>query len=271
MSSVIYIVDKSDGHILPRAYLPVVKVKAKSKNCDVMITTLLDAGSEINIISKRMAKKLGLRGDTIIVNAIGVGGVSTQQITKRVKFVLEDKMGQETNIEAIVLEKTCGSVLSVPDDVVREISEEININPDKLYTRGGEIGLLLGMGEPPLHKLSKMSKNINGVYYVETPFGPSIVGTANKDKGDKGEYSKFNVQCISVAQEVDLWQYLEADTAGTKKECPCQSKTDEEVKYETVMKDAWSRNERGRFEVRLPWKINPGHRSQVIHTSRYES
>ena len=58
-----------------------------------MVTTMLDPGSEINILRKQVAQKLGWRGETVIIDTIGVGGMSTQQVTKKVKVVIEDKMG----------------------------------------------------------------------------------------------------------------------------------------------------------------------------------
>ena len=50
---------------------------------------------------------------------------------------------------------------------------------------------------------------------------------------------------------------MEAETAGVKKECVCQLKTDEELKYERAMRNAWSINENGNFQVKLPWEMDP--------------
>ena len=55
-----------------------------------------------DILSKRVAQKLGWRDETVIIDTIGVGGMSTQQVTKKVN-VIEDKMG--TIFQAIVLDK----------------------------------------------------------------------------------------------------------------------------------------------------------------------
>ena len=45
--------------------------------------------------------------------------------------------------------------------------------------------------------------------------------------------------------------------AGIMKDCPCKTKTDEEIKYEQVMENAWTRDPSGRLEVKLPWKVDP--------------
>ena len=44
--------------------------------------------------------------------------------------------------------------------------------------------------------------------------------------------------------------------AGTSKECPCQTKTDE-LKFEILMETFWSKGEDGRLEEQLPWKVDP--------------
>ena len=53
-------------------------------------------------------------------------------------------------------------------------------------------------------------------------FCPCLVG----QPGVYGNYV-FNVQSIKMGDEVDLWTFVEAETAGMKKDCPCQIKTDE--------------------------------------------
>ena len=202
---------------LLQAFLPIVKSKFNSEKGIAMATTSLDSSSEINILSKKMAKVLGLRGENIIIDTIGVGGISTKQSTKRVTLLIEDKMGFETQIEAIVLDKVCGYALPIPNDIVAKVSSRVGINPESIYSKGGEIDLLLGMGNTQLHEQTKIS-DINGLCLIETRFGPSIVGT---HRYTSREISKINTLCVSVIREVDLWRYVEADMADIKKECPC--------------------------------------------------
>ena len=117
-----------------------------------MATTLLDTGSEVNIISKRMANYLGLRGIPINIETIGVGGVSTHQNTEKVELIIEDAKGKEIVIDAIVLKKPCGNALSIPKEIIDDVITELTIGPNDLYSEGGEIDLLLGMSDPQVHK-----------------------------------------------------------------------------------------------------------------------
>ena len=84
-----------------------------------MVTTLLDSGSKINILSKRVGQKLGWRGETVIIDTIGVGGMSTQQVTKKVNVVIEDQM--VTVFQAIILDKVCGDALPITENILMKI------------------------------------------------------------------------------------------------------------------------------------------------------
>ena len=247
---------ETTGRVPSRAFLPIVRSKLISRNNTAMVATLLDSGSEVNIISRKMANQLGLKGEPFVIDTIGVGAVSTQQFTEKVQLFIEDIMGRETYIEAIILNKACGNALPIPSDVIEKISEKFHVNPRSLFTSGGEIDLLLGMSVPQLHKQSGMQID-DGLCLIETRFGPCVTGKSNTFPNGNYESSLLNVNYIQIKEEVDMWRFLEAEIAGVNKECPCQKKSDEEVKYEQVMDNAWSRDEAGRFQVKLPWKIDP--------------
>ena len=129
-------------------------------------------------VVKRVAEKLGLHGETVITDTIGVGGMSTQQVTKNVNVVNEDKMGCKTVFEVIVLGEVCGDALPIPENILIKICNTLNVNPKVLYTNGGEIDLLLGVNVFQLHKQSRLSKDIDGCSIMETRFGLCIVGKA---------------------------------------------------------------------------------------------
>ena len=140
---------------------------------------MLDSGSEISILSSRAAQKLGLRGETVIIETIGVGGVSTQQVTKKVNVTIEDKMGRKSTFEAIVLDKACGDALQIPKDKLMKLCKKLSINPKTLYTNGGEVDLLLGMNVAQLLEQTRLSEDTAGCGIMETRFGLCIVGKVN--------------------------------------------------------------------------------------------
>ena len=240
-----------------RAYLPIFRAKSISNEKTVNATVPLDSASELVIMSRKLANSLKLKGTPIVIETIGVGAIVTQQITEKVEFFLEDRMGNQVFVEAIVLEKACGRAIPIPVKTVEEISNKLQINMNHLYTKGGEIDLLVGMSVPQLHKQISFRDSGNGLSIMETRFGPCIVGRS-VDK-TIGNYIRpeYNVQFVSYDKEIDLWKFVEAEVSGITKECPCVLKTDEEIKYNKVMEDSWNRVNGGCFEVRLPWKIDP--------------
>ena len=125
------------------------------------------------------------------------------------------------------------------------------------------------MSVPELHKQTALREYENGLAIMETRLGSCIVGKSSFNQYANYVKSDYNVQFVSIQDEIDLWKYVEAENAGISKECDCIIKTDEEIRYERVMNESWSRNDEGHFEVKLPWKIDPNtlenNRSQAIH------
>ena len=52
-----------------------------------------------------------------------------------------------------------------------------------------------------------------------------------------------------------LRKFVESELAGIVKECDCQKKSDEEILSEKSMETAWTLDDTGRYEVKLPWKM----------------
>ena len=103
-------------------------MKIVSGAMSAMATTLLDSGSEVTILSRRMAKSLGLKSKVVMIETVGVGGVTTEQMTEKVSFTIEDKMGRQTCVEAIVLDKACGKTMPISNKIVDEIGRKLHVN-----------------------------------------------------------------------------------------------------------------------------------------------
>ena len=128
------------------------------------------------------------------------------------------------------------------------------------------------MNCPRLHQQISLYGKHNSLMIMETRFGPTVVGRAPENYPGNYECGIFNICRMSLNhEENNLWKIAEAETAGIKAECECKKKTDEEILFENCMKDAWSIDEEGRFEVRLPWKMEPqfleNNRLQVLKRS----
>ena len=65
---------KSNNMLLQRCVLPVVKALVGIEKVFVDANVLLDSGSELNIMSTKLFKRIGSKGIPVRVNITGVGG-----------------------------------------------------------------------------------------------------------------------------------------------------------------------------------------------------
>ena len=145
----------------------------------------------------------------------------------------------------------------IDPNVLTILQEDTAVPTAEIYLGGGEVELLLGMTCPRLHQQISMYVQKGGLAIMETRFGQTIVGRAPKMLPGNDECGVFNSCRINIVEENDLWRSMDAETAGIKKDCSCSLKTDEQILFESSMKDAWWVKETGRFEVKLPCKVDP--------------
>ena len=228
--------------------------------------TILDTGSELNVINTKLYNKLGLKGTPITVTIVGITGKTMQKSTKVVDLIVEDRMGLQTSLQCIVLDKTCGNALQV-DKEIFSLFGDIKVPERELVTTGGEVELLIGMNTPRLHQQISMYGKQNNLLIMETRFGPSIVGRAPDKFSGNYECGIFNLSAMSLCEEENnLWKLAEAEVTGAKTEM-----SDEEILFTNCMKGGWSIDEDGNFNVKTPWKRKPteeeNNRFQVLARS----
>ena len=202
--------------------------------------TIQDSGSELNVISTKLCNKLGLTGLPIVVNTIGVAANVTPICTKMVDLTVDDRMGVQTSMECIVLDKACGKALEI-DPVIFETLEKFII-PEDIVVTGGDVELLIGMNRPCLHQQVSMYGNPDSIMIMETRFGPCLIGRAPENFTGNYECGIINVGRMSLEKVEDnnLWKIAEAETAGIKNDCDCNKKSDEDILFDSCMNDAWS-------------------------------
>ena len=203
---------------LPRCFLPIVKSTVVHNQNRIAATTLLDSGSELNVMCRKLCNRLGLSGTSTSINMVGVAGEIHQRRTEIVDVVIEDRMGYRTPIQCIVLDKTCGTALKIDPCIFSLLDENATIPATEIHTSGGEVELLLGMACPRLHQQISMYGQKGGLTILETRFGPAIVGKAPENSMGNYECGVFNTCQMSIVKEDELWRSLEAETAGIKKD-----------------------------------------------------
>ena len=107
------------------------------------------------------------------------------------------------------------------------------------------------MSSPQFHKRKIIKEEPNGITLTETLFG------------DEVNYMSGIIQSNHVTLEYDdindenEYKFVEAEMGWYIERCPCQTKTDDEYKFEKLMEMSWSKGENGRLQVQLAWKVNP--------------
>ena len=120
----------------PRCYLPIVRATVINEEKKMSVITILDTGSELNVINTKLYNKLGLKGTPITVTIVGITGKTMQKSTKVVDLIVEDRMGLQTSLQCIILDKTCGNALQV-DKEIFSLFGDIKVPERELVTTGG--------------------------------------------------------------------------------------------------------------------------------------
>ena len=103
-----------------RSLLPAVKMHLRNRHYEYTAIGLLDSVSEIHIMSSNYCNRLQLVGVPVIVNIVCAGGVVVRKKTKKVEVSVKDVCGVEKQVECIVLDQACGSVLPINKELLRE-------------------------------------------------------------------------------------------------------------------------------------------------------
>ena len=142
---------------IPRSLLPIVPVTLCNDEHYVKCTTLLDSGSEINVMSLKCYQKLCLRGENVSLNVVGVGGVMSRVKSKKVKVMVKDSKQKEVEIDCIVLSQACGRMRGIDEEIIESCNKS-SFQAQQLFRHSGEVDLIIGMSNPELHQQITMKK-----------------------------------------------------------------------------------------------------------------
>ena len=260
------------SQIISRSFLPVLRIQVKSRDRSKECTAVLDSGSEISIISSRFSQQLGLVGIPFDLQIVGAGGVTRTVKTKKVKINTVDNVGNIHEVQCVVLSKACGRALRLNDNLIRDCGVS-KLQEKKIFTKGGEVDLLIGMSNPELHKQISMETLENRLIIMETCFGHCLVG-ANPTPEVAYERGEFKVNSLCIVNDdldEEIWKnHLEAELAGISKDE--ELKSEDEMKFDQKMRITRVESEENRLEVSLAWKYNPetfeNNRREVIECDK---
>lgn len=244
---------------IERGFLPATDVTLNHKGRDIISTAILDTGSEINIITPRCCKKLNVKGEPAVMNIVGVGGIISTINTEIVEVSVKDRHGSTTLLECVVLEKACGEILPIDLNKFND-QDKYLLNQKKVYTRGGEVDILIGMSHPELHEQLSFIKLKSGLTLLETKLGNCLVGCHHNNTIKNYVRGNCNFSCgfvsmLAQKNDINLMEHLEAELAGIKE--PPKDRCVDEIQFKNKIEIRRDDQCEGRFRVKLPWKVDP--------------
>ncbi|XP_073821396.1 uncharacterized protein [Musca autumnalis] len=226
-------------------------VKIKVDEAEVECRALLDSGSQVNFITERLVKRLGISMQKSTININGIGATNTRT-NHRVNVALKSRINNYSNrLEAFVL----------PRILSPQPSQFINIEDwslpknltlaDPAFNRPDKIDILLGAEH--YHELLsigqiKLAKDLPTMQ--NTVFGWIISGKIQEE-----EPRNFTCGICTMNESLDasiarLWELEEIKTTN-------KPMSIEERQCENHFEQHTIKDNKNRFVVRIPFHQNP--------------
>ncbi|KAI5634498.1 putative peptidase (DUF1758) domain-containing protein [Phthorimaea operculella] len=223
---------------------------ADSRNCLHTIRCVLDNGSQRCIVSESLIKKLDLNLIQSTHKITGVGQTVTSS-SHICELKLHSKTSNfNTNLTCLVLPSITSDLSTSFDLHSIHIPDNIQLADPEFY-RPDDVQLLIGVDKFwELINDGKIRLNKDGPYLVNTKLGWIVAGTAPSTKYTRINEVHCNFTQTSDAQMRMFWELEEIPKPGvhyTKDEQAC-----EDLFIKTTTRD-----EQGRFSVRIPLKESP--------------
>ena len=141
-----------------------------------------DSGSTLSFITNQLAKKLKLKGKSIQLSMVTVGGKITTLESKQYEIGLVDKAGGHVKIDVIGIERISSPI--VPTDLATA-AKILGAQPESISRpTSGEIDILIGIQYAAYHP--ERIKSVGHLTLYENRFGRAIAG-AHRDIKDTTE------------------------------------------------------------------------------------
>lgn len=214
----------------------------------VAARAMLDSGSQLNLLSNRLCRKLQLPSRPCNIRLTGVGQCEVE-CSATVTTVVSSRNSKYSRVmDFVVLENIIGAILPMQPLALRELPANfVAADPD--MEKGGEVDVLLGSefffeflcldgGRPQI-----VQDNNGNAVFLNTVFGWIATG-ARKQTTDSA--AAFCSQTNLEKQIEKFWSVEEIETASKL--------TQEEKDCEQHFLQSHARDKEGRYIVQLPFK-----------------
>ncbi|XP_062537604.1 uncharacterized protein LOC134205911 [Armigeres subalbatus] len=212
---------------------------------------LLDCGSQVNLLTEKLASLLRLKRQNVNVEMTGVDGTASRVTTLVHVNVQARNYNYTSIIECLVINKITGIIPAKYIDITTWPipSEMIFADPD--FHRPQRVDMLIGVGHFfGLLKSGRVKLAENLPFVQETVFGWVVGGLADTTS------RRYDVnRCNVVVREADLndlvERFWESEAIST-----ASSLSFEETTCEKFYQQTYSHNASGRYTVKLSFRGN---------------
>lgn len=227
-----------------------------------LVRILIDPGSELTLMSQAAANLCGLKIQPLTIPLRGVGNSSSGHTTGTVSFNLRSRISSsQVHLTAHILKTITAQIpsISIPTAQWSHLKNLELADPD--FRKSGKIDILIGADSfGQIIKDGLRFGNASEPIAMQTVLGWTILGTVNENSQQPYNLSHH---IVSNAQLYDLltkfWELEEVPESSN------ESLTVEEMECENHFQATHSRDESGRYIVRLPFKSS----SQELGASRH--
>jgi len=252
------------GHVfLATAIVTVSDQQGVKKQC----RCILDSGSQINFVSKKIANLLKLPRNKTSVPISGIGASRTRSSTSVTLRI-------ESRVKVFGIELTCHVLPTIVEDLpacpstIRgwQVPDEfVPMLADPSFESSGSIDLLIGGGTFfDLLEIERVRLGTGSLCLQDTKLGWIITG-------EIGTFSLINITSVGQSLE-DEWITIEeskSDSYGrlSKANRRCVEEQEAAIQFQETMR----RDKDGRFVLRLPIKPEVSNIGKTLHmaTSRF--
>lgn len=212
---------------------------------------LLDCGSQVNLLTEKLAGLLQLERQSVDIKVIGVDGATTR-VTTMVNVTIQARSsGYTSEAECLVINRITGTIPSNYIDISTwPIPSGLHL-ADPGFNRPQRADMLIGIGHFfGLLKAGKVKLGDDLPFLQETVFGWVVGGLV-----DSTAWNYKMVRCNVAGQEPNLDKLIEKfweseEVATTTGMSP------EEVACEDYYAKTTTRDSSGRYTVKLPFRSN---------------
>ncbi|XP_011313359.1 uncharacterized protein [Fopius arisanus] len=241
----------------PSVLLVTALVKAASpRGYSIDARVLIDQGSEISFITDNLVHQLHLKRAHSTLELIGIGGTPSRTTRGVVSVVLQSNMGnQRVEITAHILKKLTTRLPSFSCSTTRIGSLQDFQLADPDYLKPGPIDIIIGSDNYGRIIKEKVIKSTSTqLVGQQTAFGLIISGPINCHScspriSSTAVRNSANEQLLELLQK--FWVQEEINNS-----MECHELSPEDHQCEMHFKSTHSRDETGRYVVRLPLKTS---------------